>query len=128
MMSWVSVDSDIVLPPQIVGPSLTVAGLASWVFAHAGREQEAAECGLLQDFLDTAMHQGVGREVRAPRRVVSRAAELWVEASGLADSWAIASEGKASVEWGRQAERLRVRAESLRQVLGTAVRGEPPTR
>jgi hypothetical protein len=127
MMSWVTAESDIVLPPQIVGPSLTVAGFASWVFAHAGREEEAAECGQLQDFIDAALHQGVGKEVRAPRRVVSRAVDLWVEASDLADSWATSTEGKTSADWGLQAERLRVRAQSLRRILGTA-RREPPTR
>ncbi|GAA2139379.1 hypothetical protein GCM10009844_08100 [Nocardioides koreensis] len=115
-----TVDPAIVLPPQVVGPSLTAAGLASWVFAHGGREQEAAECGRLQDFIDAALRRGLGTEVRAPRPVVCRAADLWAEASGLADSLAALTEGKVSAEWRRHAERLRVRAQSLRRVLGTA--------
>ena len=115
-----TVGPDVVLPPRLVGPSLTAAGLASWMFTHAGREREAAECVELQDLIDAALRQGAGQEVRAPQPAVSRAAELWEDASGLADSWAASTEGEDSSEWGRHAERLRVRAQSLRRVLETA--------
>lgn len=116
-MVRVSSDSQVVLPPQVVGPSLTVAGLAAWVFARGGQEQKAEQCGELQHVIDTALGQGA-REVRLRRSVASRAADLWTEAAGLADSWAATTDGEPSAEWGRHAERLRIRVASLRRLLG----------
>ena len=111
-------DSDVLLPPRIVGPSLTVAGLASWILSHAGRELDAARCGVLQDHIDSALQRGPSAEVWVPRDVASEAASLWEEAALIADGWRATAEPKKDApEWERHAERLRIRAESLRRVL-----------
>lgn len=112
-----TLDPDLLLPSRIVGPSLTVAGLAAWVFMSAGREQEAERTRDLQDLIDAALRQGAA-EVRASRSVVSHAADLWEEAARVADAWAGTAESdRAAAEWGRPAERLRVLAGSLRELL-----------
>jgi hypothetical protein len=109
--------SDVLLPPRIVGPSLTVAGLATWIFLHADRAGEADRCSALQDLIDAALKQG-SPEVWIPREVASEAASLWEQAALLADGWGAAAEpGKEALEWGRHAARLRIRAESLRRLL-----------
>lgn len=113
----VTAESDVLLPPRIFGPSLTVAGLASWIFAHAGRDSDAERCGALQDLIDSALRQGLA-EVWIPRGTASEAASLWEEAALVADAWrANAEDEKAAAEWGRHAERLRIRAESLHRLL-----------
>lgn len=111
-----TLEPDVVLPAQIVGPSLSVAGFASWVFANAGRDHEAAQCGELQELIDAALRQGAA-EIRVARPVAEHAAHLWIEASSFADDWATTTEGATSAEWGRHAERLRIRARSIRRLL-----------
>lgn len=119
-MRRVAPDDDVLLPARVVGPSLTAAGLAAWMLSHAGREEEAAHCGKIQELLDAALRQG-RTDVRVPRPVVTRAAELWEATAGLADTWASTSDRpKHAADWRRQADRLRIRAESLRQHLGTS--------
>ncbi len=119
-MRRVAPDDDVLLPARVVGPSLTAAGLAAWMLSHAGREEQAAQCGEIQELLDTALRQG-RTDVSVPRAVVTRAAELWEATAELADTWASTSDRpKDAADWRRQAERLRIRAESLRQHLGTS--------
>ena len=48
-------DADVLLPARIVGPSLTAAGLAAFMLSQAGRDQEAAQCGEIQELIDTAL-------------------------------------------------------------------------
>ena len=116
-------DDDVLLPVRVVGPSLTVAGLAARMLSHAGREEEAAQCGEIQELIDTALRQG-RTDVSVPRPVVMRAAELCEASAGLADTWASTSDRpKHAAAWRLQAERLRIRAESLRQLLGTSGHG-----
>lgn len=113
----VPTDSDVLLPARIVGPSLTVAGLAAWIFLHADRALDAERCSVLQDLIDSALRQG-SPEVWIPRDVTTEAASLWEEAAFLAEGWAATAEPeKEAPEWRRHAERLRVRAESLRGLL-----------
>jgi hypothetical protein len=97
---------------------LTVAGLAAWVFSHAGRDGDTERCGVLQDLIDSALQQGRSAEVWIPRVVAREAAALWDEAALLADASRSAAEPeKEASEWGRHAERLRIRAGSLRRLL-----------
>ncbi len=110
-------EPDVLLPARIVGPSLTVAGLATWIFLHAGRDLDAERCGVLQGLIDSALRHG-SVEVRIPRDVAAGAASLWDEAAHIAEGWgATADPEKEAPEWGRHAERLRIRADSLRRLL-----------
>jgi len=109
-------DEDVLLTARVVGPSLTVAGLAAWILQQVGRRQEALECGDIQEHVDTSLRQGQ-TDVRLPRTVVTRAAELWAAAAEVAETWASESDRPAhAAECRRQAERLRIRAESLRKL------------
>jgi hypothetical protein len=113
----VAPENDIRLPIRVAAPSLTAAGLAAWLFSYAGREQEAGECSELQDLIDGALQRGQS-EVGVPRAVATRAVELWEAAAELADTWASRSDrSKQTAEWRSHAERLRVRAESLRNLV-----------
>jgi hypothetical protein len=110
-------EDDVLLTARVVGPSLTVAGLAAWILAHAGREQDARECDEIQELIDTSLRERQ-TDVRVPRTVVMRAAELWEAAAEVAETWASEGDRPArAAEWRRQAERLRIRAESLRKLL-----------
>jgi hypothetical protein len=84
---------------------------------HDGREQEAAECSELQDLIEGALQRGQS-EVGVPRPVAARAVELWEAAAELAETWASRSDRpKQAAEWRSHAERLRVRAASVRKLL-----------
>ncbi len=108
---------DVELPPRIVGPSLTVAGLAAWVFAQSSREEDSRRCGDLQDLLDAALTRGQN-EVLVPRTVLVQAADLWEQAADLLDAQVGPGLGfPSNAEAGLQAERLRVRARSVRKLL-----------
>ena len=112
-------DDDVLLPARIVGPSLAAAGLAAWLLGQAAREQEAAQCGEIQERMDTALRHGQ-TDVSVPRPVVMRAVELWEATAELADTSASTSDRpEHAAECRLHAERLRIRAESLRQLLGT---------
>jgi hypothetical protein len=109
-------DEEVLLPARVAAPSMTAAGLATWLFLHAGREYEAAECEL-QDLIDGALRRGQS-DVEVPRRVATRAIELWEAAAGLAETWASRSDlPKQAAEWRSHAERLRARAESVRKLV-----------
>ena len=117
-MCCVAADDDVLLPARVVGPSLAAAGLAAWLLGQAAREQEAAQCGEIQDLMDTALRQG-RTDVSVSRIVVMRAAELWEATAALADTWASTSgRPEQAAEYRLHSERLRIRAESLRQHLG----------
>ncbi len=75
-MCCVAADDDVLLPARVVGPSLAAAGLAAWLLVQAGREQEASQCGEIQDLMDTALRQG-RTDVSVSRPAVMRAADLW---------------------------------------------------
>lgn len=78
---------------------------------------DAERCSVLQDLIDSALRQRFA-EVWIPRDVASEAASLWEEAAEIADAWgATAEPERAAPEWGRHAERLRIRAQSLRGLL-----------
>ena len=122
-MRPVAPDADVLLPARIVGPSLTAAGLAAFMLSQAGRDQEAAQCGEIQELIDTALRQGE-KDVSIPRPVAARTAELWEATATLADAWASdCDRPERAVDWRLQAERLRLRAESLRQLLGASGHG-----
>jgi len=109
-------DEDVLLTARIAGPSLTVAGLGAWILEQVGRKQEARECGDIQELIDRSLRQGQ-TEVRVPRPIVMRAAELWEAAAEVAETWASESDQPAhAAESRRQAERLRIRAKSLRRL------------
>ena len=115
-MRCVARDDDVLLTARVVGPSLTVAGLAAWILRQVGREQEARECAEIQELIDTSLRQGQ-TDVRLPRTVVTRAVGLWEAAAEVAETWASESDGPAHAEWRLQAKRLRIRAESLRKLV-----------
>ena len=92
-----------------------MAGLAAWILQQVGRRQEALECGDIQELIDTSLRQGQ-TDVRVPRTVVMRAAELWEATAEHAETWASESDRPAHAEWRLQAKRLRIRAESLRKL------------
>ena len=116
-MSSVTDAPDVLLPARIVGPSLTAAGLAAWVFAHSGRRDESERCGELQDIIDAALRHGQP-EVLVARPVLERAAQLWERAAEILDGRVAASaDHRSASESAQQAERLRVRARSLRRLL-----------
>jgi hypothetical protein len=118
-MSCVAADDDVLLPARVVGPSLAAAGLAAWLLVQAGREQDAEQCGEIQELMDTALRQG-RTDVSVPRPVVVRAAELWEATAALADTWASTSDRpEQAADCRLHAERLRIRAASLRQLLGS---------
>jgi len=114
-MRYVARDDDVLLTARVVGPSLTAAGLAAWILLQVGREQDARECADIQELIDTSLRQGQ-TDVRVPRTVVMRAAELWEATAELAETWASESDRPAHAEWRLQAKRLRIRAESLRKL------------
>ena len=115
-------DDDVLLPPRVVGPSLTAAGLAAWMLLQA-REHEAAECGEIQEFIDKALRQGQ-RAVGVPRRVATRAVELWETTAELAESWASKSKRpEDAAGWRLQAKRLRSRADSVRKLVSAIGHG-----
>jgi hypothetical protein len=110
-------DPYVLLPAPLIGPSLTAAGLAAWVFASSGRDQEGRRCGELQDIIDAALTRG-GHEVLVARPVLEHSAHLWEQAAEILDGQVAGSDDRRSVsESGRQAERLRLRARSLRRLL-----------
>jgi hypothetical protein len=76
-------DEDVLLTARVVGPSLTVAGLAAWILQQVGRRQEALECGDIQELIDKSLRQ-TQTDVRVPRTVVTRAVELWEAAAEVA--------------------------------------------
>lgn len=103
------------LPGPIVGPSLTAAGLAAWVFSKNQHEEEAAATSELQDALDAALRSGNVGAARVSRETVERAASLWETAATLLEAWAESVGGDR--EAGREAARLRIRVTSLRRAL-----------
>jgi hypothetical protein len=108
---------DVLLPSSLVGPSLTVAGLAAWVFLHSAREDEAARCGEIQDVLNAALAHGE-HDVLVARPVVERATDLWERAADiLARRAAVQADHRSASEHAQQIERLRMRARSLRRLL-----------
>ena len=110
-------DLDVLLPAPLMGPSLTAAGLAAWVFASSGRGDDGRRCGELQDVIDAALTRGED-EVLVARPVLEHSAHLWERAAEILDGQVTASDDRRSVsESGRQAERLRFRARSLRRLL-----------
>jgi len=108
-------DDDVLLTARVAGPSLTAAGLAGWILLQVGREQDAHECADIQELIDASLRQGQ-TEVRVPRAVVMRAAELWEASAEVAETWASESDRPAHAEWRTQAKRLLIRAESLRKL------------
>ena len=116
-MSSVTDVPNVLLPARIVGPSLTAAGLAAWVFAHNGRDDESGRCGELQDIIDAALARGQP-DVLVARPVLEHAAHLWERAAEILDGRVAATaDHRSASESAQQAERLRVRARSLRSVL-----------
>ncbi len=116
-MPSVTDDPDVLVPAQIVGPSLTAAGLAALVFAGSGRDDEATRCGELQDVIDIALRRGQ-HDVLVARSVVEDAAHLWERAAEILDGRvAESADDRSASESAQQAERLRVRARSLGRLL-----------
>ena len=110
-------DADVVRPSRLAGPSLTAAGLAAWVFASSSREDEARRCGELQEVINAALTREE-HAVLVARPVLEEAAHLWERAAEILDGQAAASDDpRPSSENARQAERLRLRARSLRSLL-----------
>jgi len=115
-MRYVARDDDVLLTARVVGPSLTAAGLAAWTLQQVGREHEARKCADIQERIDMSLRQGQ-IDVRVPRIVVMRAAELWETAADVAETWASESDRPAhAAGWRQQAKRLRIRAASLRKL------------
>jgi hypothetical protein len=108
---------DVLLPASRVGQSLSVAGLAAWVFLHSAREDEAARSGEIQDVLDAALARGE-HDVLVSRAVLERAADLWERAADILDERAaVQADDRSASKYAQQIERLRVRASSLRRLL-----------
>lgn len=108
-------DAWVELPGRVVGPSLTAAGLAAWVLSKNDRVAEAAATGELQDALDAALRSGTVGTTRVSRATVERAALLWETAATLLETWSESSGGDHQAD--KEAARLRVRINSLRQAL-----------
>ena len=108
---------DVLLPSRTVGRSLSVAGLAAWVFLHSAREDEAARCREIQDVLDVSLARGE-HDVLVARPVVERATDLWERAAEiLEERAAVQADHRSASEYAQQIERLRARARSLRRLL-----------
>lgn len=108
----------VLVPVRVAAPSLTAAGLASWVLAHAGRAAEAERCTRLQDVVDDALRRGERDGVAVPREVVAEAAELWEKAADLLAAGASVNPHRPQpTEDEQAAARLRTRARSLRRLL-----------
>lgn len=103
------------LPGRIVGPSLSAAGLAAWVFSKNDLENEAFETRELQDSLDAALRGGDVGAIRVSRETVERAASLWEIAATRLENWSESVGGDQDA--AGQAMRLRARVTSLRMVL-----------
>jgi len=105
------------LPASLVGRSLTVAGLAAWVFVHSSREDEATRCGEIQDVLNAALAHGE-HDVLVARPVVERAIDLWERAADILDERAaVQADHRSATVHAQQIARLRARASSLRRLL-----------
>lgn len=114
------------VPLEVAARSLTVAGLAAWVLAQAGRPEQAQRCGLLQEFLDEAFRRGGPTPPFVPRSVVEEAAVLWEAAAGLLDSGASVNPQQPRPQEDQQAAaRLRLRADRLRRLLREQSGGSP---
>lgn len=108
----------VLVPMRVAAPSLTAAGLAAWVLAHAGLPERAERCGRLQDVVDDALRNGVREVVPVPREVATEAAELWEQAAGLLEAGASVHPQQPRVAEDEEAvARLRTRARSLRRLL-----------
>ena len=84
---------------------------------HSGRDDESERCGELQDTVDAALRRGQ-HEVLVAGAVLERATQLWERAAEILDGRVAESADHRSVsESAQQAERLRVRARSLRRLL-----------
>lgn len=69
------------VPIHVAAPSLTVAGLAAWVFSDAGLAADAERCGMIQEVIDAALQRGEHEFVIIPSPILEEAATLW-EAGG----------------------------------------------
>ncbi|MCW2817446.1 MAG: hypothetical protein JWR42_233 [Marmoricola sp.] len=121
----------VVLPGRLLGPSLTVAGLAARILSFAGRDAESRRTRDLQDLVDAGLRSGE-TDVEIVRPVVEEAVSLWLTAADLADAWALEARAEEPAEadrrieeFGRMSARLRVRAGSLQRVLDRAERRQP---
>jgi hypothetical protein len=93
------------------GRVLTVAGLAAWVFSHAGEHERAQRCAQIQQLVEAALSAAPRAPVDVPRSVAAEAAQLWEEAAELVEASGAAPAPHATTQ-------LRTRARSLRRSLG----------
>jgi hypothetical protein len=126
-------DTTVSIPVGVAAPSLTVAGLASWVLAGAGEQEAAERCGIFQDVVDEAFRRGERTAVVVARSLAEEAAQLWESAAALLDGEASVHPQRPRPQEDQQAAaRLRLRAERIRRLLREPtsdrlrLRSEPP--
>ena len=96
---------------------MTAAGLAAWVFASSGHDEDARRCGEFQDVIDAALKRGE-HAVPVARLGLEQTAHLWERAAEILDGQVAGSDDRRSAsESARQSERLRLRACSVRRLL-----------